>query len=83
MPLSDLLDERRPHRADAAGDFDAILTAARAEFTERHRRSARRARTPRGSGPGDPIPTVPQRGDLIEAVACHPPGLVTTSFART
>ena len=34
MPLSDLLDERRPHRADAARNFDAILTAARAEFTE-------------------------------------------------
>jgi hypothetical protein len=28
MPLSDLLDERRPHRADAARNFDAILTAA-------------------------------------------------------
>jgi AcrR family transcriptional regulator len=34
MPLSDLLDEPRPQRADAAPNFDAILTAARAEFTE-------------------------------------------------
>jgi AcrR family transcriptional regulator len=34
MPLSDLLDERRRPRADAARNFDAILTAARAEFTE-------------------------------------------------
>jgi hypothetical protein len=25
MPLSDLLDERRPHRADAARNFDAIV----------------------------------------------------------
>jgi AcrR family transcriptional regulator len=35
MPLSDLLDEPRSHRADAAPNFDAILTAARAraEFT--------------------------------------------------
>jgi AcrR family transcriptional regulator len=34
MPLSDLRDARRPHRADAARNFDAILAAARAEFTE-------------------------------------------------
>jgi hypothetical protein len=34
MPLRDLLDGRRRHRADAARNFDAILTAARAELTE-------------------------------------------------
>jgi hypothetical protein len=34
MPLSDLLDEPRSQRADAAPNFDTILTAARAEFTE-------------------------------------------------
>jgi AcrR family transcriptional regulator len=34
MPPSDLVDERRPHRADAARNFDAILAAARAAFTD-------------------------------------------------
>ena len=34
MPLSDLLNQCRPHRADAAGNFDAIPAAARAEFVE-------------------------------------------------
>jgi len=34
MPLSDPLGARRPHRADAVRNFHAILTAARAEFTE-------------------------------------------------
>ena len=34
MPLSDLLAQRRPHPADAARNFDAILTAARAAFTQ-------------------------------------------------
>jgi hypothetical protein len=34
VPLSDLLDQRRPHRADAARNFDAILAAARAGFTD-------------------------------------------------
>jgi hypothetical protein len=34
VPLSDLIDQRRPHRADAARNFDAILAAARAGFTD-------------------------------------------------
>jgi hypothetical protein len=35
MPLSDLLAASRQHRADVARNFDAILAAALAEFTER------------------------------------------------
>ncbi|MCU1489091.1 MAG: regulatory protein TetR [Acidimicrobiaceae bacterium] len=34
MTLSDLLNRRRPHRADAARNFDAIITDARARFTD-------------------------------------------------
>ena len=34
MALSDLLNQRRPHRADAARNFDAILAAAREGFTD-------------------------------------------------
>ena len=34
MALSDLLVQRRPHRADAARTFDAIITAERAGFTD-------------------------------------------------
>ena len=34
MPPSDLLDERLPYRADAARNFEGILAAARAAFTD-------------------------------------------------
>jgi AcrR family transcriptional regulator len=69
MPLSDLLDERRPHRADAARNFDAILVAARAAFTDQGTEAAlddiaRRA----GVGPATLYRHFPTRGDLIEAV---------------
>lgn len=69
MPLRDLLDERRPHRADAARNFDAILAAARAAFTEQGTEAAlddiaRRA----GVGPATLYRHFPTRGDLIEAV---------------
>lgn len=69
MPLSDLLDERRPHRADAARNFDAILVAARAAFTGQGTEAAlddiaRRA----GVGPATLYRHFPTRGDLIEAV---------------
>jgi AcrR family transcriptional regulator len=69
MPLSDLLDERRPHRADAARNFDAILAAARAEFTEHGTDAAlddiaRRA----GVGPATLYRNFATRGDLVEAV---------------
>ena len=69
MPLSDLLDERRPNRADAARNFDAILAAARSAFTEHGTGTslddiARRA----GVGPATLYRHFPTRGDLIEAV---------------
>jgi AcrR family transcriptional regulator len=69
MPLHDLLDERRPHRADAARNFDAILAAARAELTEHGTDAAlddiaRRA----GVGPATLYRNFATRGDLVEAV---------------
>jgi AcrR family transcriptional regulator len=69
MPLRDLLDDRRPHRVDAARNFDAILAAARAEFTEHGTDAAlddiaRRA----GVGPATLYRHFATRGDLIEAV---------------
>jgi AcrR family transcriptional regulator len=69
MPLSDLLDEQRPHRADAARNFDAILNAARAAFTEHGTDAAlddiaRRAAV----GPATLYRNFATRGDLIEAV---------------
>lgn len=69
VQLSDLLDQRRPHRADAARNFDAILAAARAEFTEHGTDAAlddiaRRA----GVGPATLYRNFATRGDLIEAV---------------
>lgn len=69
MALRDLLDQRRPHRADAARNFEAILAAARAEFTEHGTDAAlddiaRRA----GVGPATLYRNFATRGDLIEAV---------------
>jgi AcrR family transcriptional regulator len=69
MRLSEVLDQRRPHRADAARNFDAILDAARAEFTEHGTEVslgniARRA----GVGPATLYRNFPTREDLIEAV---------------
>ena len=69
MALSDLLAKRRPHRADAARNFDAIIAAARATFTDNGTESslediARRA----GVGPATLYRNFPTREDLIEAV---------------
>jgi AcrR family transcriptional regulator len=69
VALGDLLDQRRPHRADAARNFDAIITAARAGFTDDGTEAsledvARRA----GVGPGTLYRNFPTREDLIEAV---------------
>jgi AcrR family transcriptional regulator len=69
MPLRELLDERRPHRADAARNFDAILVAARAAFTQLGTDAslddiARRA----GVGAATLYRNFASRGDLIEAV---------------
>ena len=69
MALSDLLDQRRPHRADAARNFDAIIAAARASFTDDGTEAslediARRA----GVGPATLYRNFPTREDLIESV---------------
>jgi AcrR family transcriptional regulator len=66
--VSDLLAARRPHRADAARNFDAIVRAAREEFTERGARGpvediARRA----GVGVATLYRNFPTRESLIEA----------------
>ena len=67
--LRDVLDARRPRRADAARNFDAILAAARAEFTAHGTDAAlediaRRA----GVGPATLYRNFATRGDLVEAV---------------
>lgn len=67
--VSDLLATRRPHRADAARNFDAILRAAREEFTERGAYGpvediARRA----GVGVATLYRNFPTRESLIEGV---------------
>jgi AcrR family transcriptional regulator len=69
VALRDLLDQRRPHRADAARNFDAIIAAAREEFTDSGTGAslediARRA----GVGPATLYRNFPTREDLIEAV---------------
>ncbi|WP_121154525.1 TetR/AcrR family transcriptional regulator [Micromonospora pisi] len=69
MPITDLLAQRRPHRADAARNFDAILVAARAAFGEYGAETtleevARRA----GVGIGTLYRNFPTREDLVEAI---------------
>ncbi|MER7444705.1 TetR/AcrR family transcriptional regulator [Micromonospora avicenniae] len=68
MPITDLLAQRRPHRADAARNFDAILAAARAAFGELGAETtleevARRA----GVGIGTLYRNFRTREDLVEA----------------
>jgi AcrR family transcriptional regulator len=67
--VSDLLAARRPHRVDAARNFDAILAAARALFSEQGTDVlladvARRA----GVGAATLYRHFPAREDLVEAV---------------
>jgi AcrR family transcriptional regulator len=67
--VSDLLAARRPHRVDAARNFDAILAAARALFAEQGTDVlladvARRA----GVGAATLYRHFPTREDLAEAV---------------
>ena len=69
MPVSDLLATRRPHRVDAARNFDAILAAARALFAEQGTDVlladvAKRA----GVGAATLYRHFPTREDLAEAV---------------
>jgi AcrR family transcriptional regulator len=67
--VSELRATRRPHRADAARNFDSIIRAAREEFTERGadgpmENIARRA----GVGVATLYRNFPTRESLIEAV---------------
>jgi AcrR family transcriptional regulator len=67
--VSELLAGRRPHRADAARNFDSIVRAAREEFTERGadgpmENIARRAEV----GIATLYRNFPTRESLIEAV---------------
>ena len=69
MPVTELLARRRPHRADAARNFDAILTAAGEAFAEQGAGAslediARRA----GVGVATLYRNFPTREDLIESV---------------
>ena len=69
MAVADLLAERRPHRADAARNFDAILAAGRIAFTAGGTdisldEIARQA----GVGVATLYRNFPSREDLVEAV---------------
>jgi AcrR family transcriptional regulator len=69
VAVADLLARRRPHRADAARNFDALLVAAREAFTELGvdvslEEIARRA----GVGIATLYRNFPTREDLIESV---------------
>src|ERR1700710_2541421 len=69
MALSELLDQRRPRRADAARNFDAILGAARTEFTYSGTDASREDMARRaGVGPATLYRNFPTREDLVEAV---------------
>jgi AcrR family transcriptional regulator len=68
VPLSDPLDQRRPHRADAARNFDAILAAARAGFTDSGTEASLEIARRAGVGPATLYRNFPAREDLIEAV---------------
>ena len=69
MALADLIAERRPHRADARRNFDAVLDAAAVAFTELGAEAsleeiARRA----GVGIATLYRHFPTRADLMECV---------------
>jgi AcrR family transcriptional regulator len=69
VAVADLLAQRRPHREDAARNFDAILAAARQAFTQAGagvslEEIARRA----GVGVATLYRNFPSREDLVEAV---------------
>lgn len=69
MTLQDLVDARRPRRADARRNYDALVAAARAAFAEAGAGAplddiARRAEV----GIGTLYRNFPTRDDLIEAV---------------
>ncbi len=69
MALADLIAARRPHRADAARNFDAVLKAATEAYTElgadaSMEEIARRA----GVGVATVYRNFPTRADLMECV---------------
>jgi AcrR family transcriptional regulator len=69
FPVSAIVASRRPHRKDAARNFDALLTAAREAFAEHGAEAslediARRA----GVGIGTLYRNFPTRRDLFESV---------------
>ncbi|MFD4507018.1 TetR/AcrR family transcriptional regulator [Streptomyces sp. NPDC058457] len=69
FPVSDIVASRRPHRKDAARNYDALITAAREAFAERGadvslEDVARRA----GVGIGTLYRNFPTRRDLFESV---------------
>ena len=69
MAVAELLAERRPHRADAARNFDAVLAAARRAFAD-HGSDVPLEEIARQAGVG--VATLyrnfPSREDLVEAV---------------
>jgi AcrR family transcriptional regulator len=67
--LTELLARRRPHRADAARNFDALIEAARDEFTE-HGTGVSLADIARRAGVGAATLycKFPTREDLVGAV---------------
>ncbi|WP_217553458.1 TetR/AcrR family transcriptional regulator [Streptomyces sp. GbtcB6] len=69
FPVSEIVASRRPHRKDAARNYDALVTAAREAFAERGadvslEDVARRA----GVGIGTLYRNFPTRRDLFESV---------------
>ncbi|GHI03292.1 TetR family transcriptional regulator [Streptomyces cellostaticus] len=69
FPVSEIVASRRPHRKDAARNYDALLTAAREAFAEHGAEAslediARRA----GVGIGTLYRNFPTRRDLFETV---------------
>ncbi|MEU0597428.1 helix-turn-helix domain-containing protein [Streptomyces sp. NPDC006393] len=69
FPVSDIVASRRPHRKDAARNYDALLAAAREAFAEHGAEAslediARRA----GVGIGTLYRNFPTRRDLFECV---------------
>ncbi|MFD9094786.1 TetR/AcrR family transcriptional regulator [Streptomyces collinus] len=69
FPVSEIVATRRPHRKDAARNYDALLTAAREAFAEHGAEAslediARRA----GVGIGTLYRNFPTRRDLFETV---------------
>ncbi|MFD8818351.1 TetR/AcrR family transcriptional regulator [Streptomyces sp. NPDC059627] len=69
FPVSEIVASRRPHRKDAARNYDALITAAREAFAERGadvslEDVARRA----GVGIGTLYRNFPTRRDLFESV---------------